>query len=60
MFESEEKSPHILPVPLPKTKNGSSDDIKDNKAGPGDVVEGAAREQVEEDSGEEDETNEGP
>ena len=45
MLESEQKSPHKLPVPLHKTKNGSSDNKEDNEAGLGDAAEGAMGEQ---------------
>ena len=56
MFESEEKSPHRLLVPLPKTNNGSFDDMEDDKVGQGEAV----GEQTKEDSDEEEDTDEAP
>ena len=46
--------PHRLPVPLPKSKNGSSEDLEDVEAGQGE----AARERVEVESVDDDETDE--
>ena len=45
---------------LPKVKNGSSDDMEDDEVGQGELVEGAAGEQAEEDSGEDDQNDEAP
>ena len=59
-LESEEKSPHKLPMPLPKAKNGSSDDMEDEEAGRGKVIEKVVREQPKEGSREEDKTDEAP
>ena len=56
MLESKEKSPHKLPVPLPKTKNGSFDDMEDAKAGQRKVV----GEQAKEESRDDEKTDESP
>ena len=45
---------------LPKTKNGSSNDIEDNEVGQEDVEKSVAREQAKEGSKEEDEIEERP
>ena len=63
MLQSEEKRsppppppPLKLLVPLPKLKNRSSEDLEDVEAGQGEGV----REKVEEESGDDNETDEAP
>ena len=50
MFEFEEKSPHKVPVLLPNRKNGSSDDMEDDKVGQEEAAEGVVGKQTKEDS----------